>query len=147
MKNTAPLTAGLPSLFTRDFVLLCLVTFGYFSSFFFFFPTLPFYITHLGGREADVGFLIGLSSLVACLVKPFAGRWVDQHGRVWLMSVAAGVFACMAVMHARALSLAILFALRIVYGVALGLMSGTTLHPIEEQLAEEQLAAVLPARW
>ncbi len=120
MKNTAPLTAGLPSLFTRDFVLLCLVTFGYFSSFFFFFPTLPFYITHLGGREADVGFLIGLSSLVACLVKPFAGRWVDQHGRVRLMSVAAGVFACMAVMHAWALSLVVLFALRLVYGIALG---------------------------
>lgn len=109
-----------PSLFTRDFVLLCLVTFGYFSSFFFFFPTLPFFITHLGGREADVGLLIGLSSLVACVVKPFAGRWVDQYGRVRLMSIAAGVFACMAVVHAWALSLAILFALRIVYGIALG---------------------------
>lgn len=81
---------------------------------------MPFYITHLGGQEADVGFLIGLSSLVACLVKPFAGQWVDHHGRVWLMSVAAGVFACMAVLHAWALSLAILFALRIVYGIALG---------------------------
>jgi MFS family permease len=109
-----------PSLFTRDFVLLCLVTFGYFSSFFFFFPTLPFYIKHLGGREADVGFLIGLSSLVACLVKPFAGRGVDRHGRVWLMSIAAGIFAGMAVLHAWALSLAVLLALRIVYGIALG---------------------------
>ena len=108
------------SLFTRDFVLLCLVTFCYFSSFFFFFPTLPFYINHLGGQEADVGFLIGLSSLVACLVKPLAGRWVDRHGRVWLVSTAAGVFACMAVMHAWALSLALLFALRVVYGIALG---------------------------
>jgi MFS family permease len=135
MNNTEPLTEGPasslsprsvsslvtpPSLFTRDFVLLCLVTFCYFSSFFFFFPTLPFYIKHLGGQEADVGFLIGLSSLVACLVKPLAGRWVDQYGRVWLMSAAAGVFACMAVMHVWTLSLAILFALRIVYGIALG---------------------------
>src|SRR5215813_4680784 len=52
-----------PPLFTRDFTLLCLVTLGYFFSFFFFFPTLPFYIKHSGGREADVGFLIGISSL------------------------------------------------------------------------------------
>lgn len=36
-----------PLLFTRDFVLLCFVTLGYFFSFFFFFPTLPFYIKHL----------------------------------------------------------------------------------------------------
>lgn len=181
LRSASPLAIP-PPLFTRDFVLLCLVTFCYFSSFFFFFPTLPFYIKHLGGHEADVGFLIGLSSLVACLVKPFAGRWVDRHGRVWLVSMAAGVFACMAVMHAWALSLAILFALRIVYGIAigcfttasgayladiapaarrgeatsywglvspfamgiipplaLGLMSSTILHPVEERLV-----AVLP---
>jgi MFS family permease len=115
-----PHTPATPSLFTRDFVLLCLVTFSYFSSFFFFFPTLPFYIKHLGGREADVGFLIGLSSLVACLIKPFAGRWVDRHGRVGLMSAAAGVFACMAVLHAWTLNLTFLFGLRVVYGIAIG---------------------------
>ena len=113
-------TPASPSLFTRDFVLLCIVTLSYFSSFFFFFPTLPFYIKHLGGHETDVGLLIGISSLVACLVKSLAGRWVDRYGRVWLMSIAAGIFASMAVLHAWALSLTILFALRIVYGLALG---------------------------
>jgi MFS family permease len=111
---------ALPSLFTRDFVLLCFVTLSYFSSFFFFFPTLPFYIKHLGGHETDVGLLIGVSSLIACLVKPLAGRWIDRHGRVGLMSAAAGVFACMAVLHAWALNLPFLFGLRVVYGIAIG---------------------------
>jgi len=89
----------LPPLFTRDFTLLCLVTLGYFFSFFFFFPTLPFYIKHLGGREADVGLLIGISSLVSFSVKPLAGRWVDRHGRVPVIRAAAGLFACGAVLH------------------------------------------------
>jgi MFS family permease len=113
-------TPDSPALFTRDFVLLCLITLSFFSSFFFFFPTLPFYIKHLGGHETDVGLLIGISSLVSCLVKSLAGRWVDHYGRVWLMSIAAGVFASMAVLHVWALSLPMLFALRIVYGLALG---------------------------
>lgn len=109
-----------PALFTRDFVLLCLVSLCYFFSFFFFFPTLPFYIKHLGGREVDVGLLIGISSLVSFLVKPLAGRWADRHGRVPLMRTAVALFACGAVMHAWALSLGLLFVLRILYGTALG---------------------------
>lgn len=107
-------------LFTRDFTLLCLVTLGFFCSFFFFFPTLPFYIKHLGGREADVGLLIGVSSLVSFLVKPLAGRWADRYGRVPLMTAAIGLFACGAVLHIWALSLWILFLLRLIYGAALG---------------------------
>ena len=106
--------------FSRDFVLLCLVSLGFFSSFFFFFPTLPFYIKHLGGREADVGLLIGISSLVSFAVKPFAGRWTDQYGRVVMMTASVGLFACGAVLHAWALSIGLLFGLRLLYGFALG---------------------------
>ena len=106
--------------FSRDFVLLCLVSLGFFSSFFFFFPTLPFYIKHLGGREADVGLLIGISSLVSFAVKPFAGRWTDQYGRVVMMTASVGLFACGAVLHAWALSIGLLLGLRLLYGFALG---------------------------
>lgn len=113
-------TERLPPLFTRDFVLLCLVTLSFFFSFFFFFPTLPFFIQHLGGQEANVGLLIGVSSLVAFSIKPFAGRWIDQRGRVWLMSAAAALFACAAVMHVWTSSLRLLFLLRVVYGIAIG---------------------------
>lgn len=116
-------TTHLPPLFTRDFTLLCLVTLGYFFSFFFFFPTLPFYIKHLGGREADVGLLIGISSLVSFSVKPLAGHWVDRHGRVPVISTAAGLFACGAVLHVWALRLEFLFVLRILYGTAIGCFS------------------------
>lgn len=108
------------SLFTRSFVLLCLVTLGFFSSFFFFFPTLPFYIKHLGGQEADVGLLIGISSLVSFAIKPLAGRWADRYGRVVLMTASIALFACGAVLHVWALSIGTLLVLRLVYGFALG---------------------------
>jgi MFS family permease len=182
--------AHLPPLFTRDFTLLCLVTLGYFFSFFFFFPTLPFYIKHLGGREADVGLLIGISSLVSFSVKPLAGRWVDRHGRVPVISAAAGLFACGAVLHVWALRLEFLFVLRILYGIAigcfstaagayladvapptrrgeatsywglvsslamgvvppfaLGLMSSTALHPLEEKLVAFLPGLGMTATW
>ncbi len=115
-----PFAEHRPSLFTRDFVLLCLLSLAFFFSFFFFFPTLPFFIKHLGGQEADVGLLIGISALVSFSIKPLAGRWADRHGRVPLMSAAVGLFACSAALHVWALSLRLLFALRIIYGIALG---------------------------
>src|SRR5262245_14673299 len=119
----SPFVEQRPPLFTRNFVLLCLVTLGYFLSFFFFFPTLPFYIKHLGGRESDVGLLIGISSLVSFLVKPLAGRWADRYGRVPLITASAGLFACGAVLHVWALQLRFLFLLRILYGTAIGCFS------------------------
>src|SRR5262245_42172905 len=122
-QSSSVATTRLPPLFTRDFTLLCLVTLGYFFSFFFFFPTLPFYIKHLGGREADVGLLIGISSLVSFLVKPLAGRWADRYGRVPLITASAGLFACGAVLHVWALQLRFLFLLRLLYGTAIGCFS------------------------
>src|SRR5262249_16233041 len=107
-------------LFTRDFTLLCLVTSCYFSSFFFFFPTLPFYVKHLGGQEADAGFLIGISSLVSFFIKPLAGRWIDRYGRVLLMNLGIGLFAGTAFLHAWVPSVNSLLILRILYGIALG---------------------------
>jgi MFS family permease len=116
--RTLPLT--LPSLFTRDFTLLCLVTLSYFFSFFFFFPTLPFYVKHLGGQEADAGLLIGVSSLVAFSIRPLVGRWVDRYGRVVLMNIGIGLFACTGFLHAWTFSLSVLLILRVLYGLALG---------------------------
>ena len=110
----------IPPLFTRDFILLCLVTLGYFFSFFFFFPTLPFFIQHLGGQESDVGLLIGISSLVSFSIKPLVGRWVDRHGRVPLMTAAAALFACSALLHIWTFSLGLLFLLRVIYGASIG---------------------------
>lgn len=109
-----------PSLFTRDFTLLCLVTLSYFFSFFFFFPTLPFYVKHLGGQESDAGLLIGVSSLVAFSLRPLVGRWIDRYGRVLLMNIGIGLFACTAFLHVWTVSLSALLVLRVLYGLALG---------------------------
>ena len=121
MSKPQPTSAFAPTpLFTRDFTLLCFVTLSYFFSFFFFFPTLPFYVKHLGGQESDAGFLIGVSSLVAFSIRPLAGRWIDRYGRVLLMNIGIGLFACTAFLHAWTQSLGTLLALRILYGTALG---------------------------
>ena len=122
MSTSLPTSAPrpVPPLFTRDFILLCFVTLSYFFSFFFFFPTLPFYVKHLGGQESDAGFLIGVSSLVAFSIRPLVGRWIDRYGRVSLMHIGIGLFACTAFLHAWILSLGALLILRVLYGLALG---------------------------
>ncbi len=100
----------LPPLFTRDFTLLCLVTLGYFFSFFFFFPTLPFYIKHLGGREADVGCFSTAASAYLADVAPPAQRGEATSYWGLVSSLATGV----------------------VPPFALGLMSSTALHRAAE---------------
>lgn len=56
-------------------------------------PVLPLYVVALGGTSTQVGMLFSAFSLVAVLLRPMAGAWVDRHGirRVLLPGVAAVV--------------------------------------------------------
>ncbi|MDV7402315.1 MFS transporter, partial [Arthrospira platensis SPKY1] len=79
-----------PSLFTKDFILLCLSSYLFFSSFNMLIPELPSYLDSLGGRPY-IGWIIGLFTLAALISRPFSGRLTDTIGRVPVMLVGASV--------------------------------------------------------
>lgn len=68
-------------LFTRQFLLICLITFINFMGFNLLMPTLPRYVSDLGATRAMVGWITTLFTISSVLARPFWGRFVDSGNR------------------------------------------------------------------
>lgn len=68
-------------LWTRDFIITTLANLFLFTSFQMLIPTLPPYIENLGGDQFMVGLVVGIFTLFALLIRPFAGKATNDFGR------------------------------------------------------------------
>ncbi|MDB5120524.1 MAG: transporter [Sphingobacteriales bacterium] len=82
------------SIYSISFILLCLSSFLFSSSFNMLIPELPAYISKLGGAEYK-GLIIALFTLTAGISRPFSGKLTDSIGRIPVMAVGSIVcFVC-----------------------------------------------------
>lgn len=102
--------------------------------------TFPFYIQSLGGTEAQAGMCAAFFCLVAVVVRPFVGWWLDNGARravlvagLVLLALAPVGYVCVPV-----LSMAILF--RMVHGAALSLSNSTTATVASDVIARPRFA-------
>jgi MFS family permease len=83
-----------PSIYTLPFILLCLSSFLFSSSFNMLIPELPAYLSKMGGGEYK-GLIIGLFTITAGISRPFSGKLTDTVGRIPIMAVGSIVcFIC-----------------------------------------------------
>ena len=69
------------SIWTRAFALLCLAQFLGYAHHFVLQPTLPLYITSLGGTPVIVGLVIAAFGATSVIFRPLIGAWADRwHG-------------------------------------------------------------------
>ncbi|MCL4441219.1 MAG: MFS transporter, partial [Firmicutes bacterium] len=115
------LTENTPKLWTRNFILICLANLLVFTSFYFLLPTLPVFVVRvLKGDEANVGYIIGVLSLTAVLIRPLAGFLLDSVGRKKILALAVIGFSLAMVSYNLVTSMALLFALRALHGFTWG---------------------------
>lgn len=102
--------------------------------------TFPFYIQSLGGTEALAGMCAAFFCLVAVVVRPFVGWWLDNGARrvvlvvgLILLALAPVGYVCVPV-----LSMAILF--RMMHGAALSLSNSTTATVASDVIARPRFA-------
>lgn len=108
-------------LWTKDFLLICLANLLIFTSFYFLLPTLPvFVMEQLKGNESNVGYIMGILSLTAVLVRPIAGYLLDAVGRKKIVFIALIFFILAMGSYGLVTSLALLFVLRTLHGLAWG---------------------------
>ena len=107
------------SLWSRDFVLVCLANFCFFGSFYFLLPTLPQYISILGGTSGQVGMVMGLFTLASVLVRPCFGSVADRRGRKVLLLIGSGFHAAFPVVYIAIQAITPFYLVRVVHGVAL----------------------------
>ena len=66
-------------IFTRDYVFCFLAQCAFSSVLFILVPTLPIYLSKLGTREAEIGALIGISSISSVVLRPFIGKGLSKR--------------------------------------------------------------------
>lgn len=108
-----------PTVWTRDFLFICLTNFLIFLGYYLLLPTLPIFVKDILHRqESDVGYVIGILALMSVLMRPLAGYLIDRFGRSKILL--AGLLAitiCMSLYNFIA-SFIFLLILRLLHGVS-----------------------------
>jgi len=112
-----------PSLWTRDFALVCLFNLAIFISFQMLMPTIPVYVDRLGGNQAVIGLVTGIFTVSSVALRPWTGLGLDRYGRrgIWLAGTLVFVLAVAG--YNWALSIALLMMLRVVHGAGWGVLT------------------------
>lgn len=109
---------GKERLFTRDFILAMLAhldnAFGYML-----FTTIPLYVVHLGGSQADAGLVTGTITFTAVLFRPLVGWILDAWQRRPMVMIGTSCYGLASLLYLLSGSIPTLILGRFVHGVGL----------------------------
>lgn len=126
------------SIYTLQFILLCLSSLLFSASFNMIIPELPNYLTSLGGAEHK-GLIIALFTLTAGISRPFSGKLTDQWGRVPVMAIGSTVCILCGFLYPILTTVSGFFFLRLLHGFSTGFKPTAT---------SAYIADIIPAnRW
>jgi MFS family permease len=108
------------SLYGRAFVLVCASTFLFYVSFQLILPVVPLYAAELGGRETQVGLIIGVFAFTSMFIRPLAGWLADRVGRRPLVRLGSAVFAVASLAYPAVGGIGTLLLLRVFHGTGMG---------------------------
>ncbi|WP_031308277.1 MFS transporter, partial [Mesobacillus boroniphilus] len=111
---------GTEKIWSRDFLFIFLANFFIFLGFQMTLPTIPLFVEQLGGNDQLIGFVVGIFTFSALLVRPFAGRMLETRGRGFVYLIGLVIFVLSVGSFGFAVSIAFLFLMRIVQGVGWG---------------------------
>lgn len=113
-------------LWTRDYVLLCLANFMMCFAFYLLVPTLPFYLEkEFGASLSMVGVVVSCYTIAVLAVRPFSGYIADTFQRKPVYLIAYYLFVSVFCGYLLAGTLTVLMIIRIVHGLAFGLITTT----------------------
>lgn len=125
--NTQAATAEQPDkIWTRDFILICIANFFVFLGFQMTLPTLPLFIHELGGSEQSIGFIVGVFTFSALLLRPYAGKSLETKGRGFVLMFGLVIFILTIGVFGFITSIGILVFVRIIQGVGWGFSNTAT---------------------
>ncbi|WP_458413410.1 MFS transporter [Schinkia sp. CFF1] len=107
-------------IWTRDFVFILVANFFVFLGFQMTLPTIPLFVEHLGGNDQLIGYVVGIFTFSALLLRPFAGHALESKGRGFVYLLGLSIFVLSVGSYAFAMGILFLFIMRIIQGVGWG---------------------------
>ncbi|TCP57606.1 putative MFS family arabinose efflux permease [Tumebacillus sp. BK434] len=110
-----------PPLWTKDFFATAVSNLFLFLGFQMLIPTLPVYVSSMGGDETQIGLVIGIFTISALLIRPFAGQWLDTMGRRKILLAGLLIYILSVIGYAFAAAVTLVLLLRVVHGLGWGM--------------------------
>lgn len=116
-----------PKLWTKDFIIVSSANFFLFLTFYVLMVTLTIYtMDNFHSSQAQAGLASSIFVLGAVLVRPIAGKKIDQIGRRKMLLGSLVLFLVASVFYLKVDSLSLLFIDRLVHGISFGLATTAT---------------------
>lgn len=112
--------AKVDKIWTRDFVLILVSNFFVFLGFQMTLPTIPLFVKYLGGNDPLIGFVVGIFTFSALLIRPIAGHSLESRGRGFVYLIGLAIFVISVGSYGFAMSIFFLFVMRIIQGLGWG---------------------------
>lgn len=120
-----PNTTPKESLWTRNFILICLAHLAISFSFYATMPIMPLFLeSRLGVSGLLMGALVASYTVTATLIRPFAGYVLDRTGRMRVYVPSYLIFGLLFFLYPLAGSVLLLLVLRLAHGVLWGSVMG-----------------------
>lgn len=130
------------SIYTLPFVLLCLSSMLFSTSFNMLIPELPDYLSSSGGAEYK-GLIIALFTLTAGIARPFSGKLTDTVGRVPVMAIGSLVCVICGILYPILSSVSGFLLLRLIHGFSTGFKPTATAAYIADIIPQERWGEAL----
>ena len=104
----------------KDVMLVLLITFLYHTMNQMFVPTLPLYITDLGGSEVVVGGIVGLLSVGAVVAKVYLGKTATRRSNLFVLRIGLVIATLVLFLYQPFLGFGFLALVRLLQSVGLG---------------------------
>ncbi|GAB3059063.1 hypothetical protein JCM19029_08320 [Salinicoccus sesuvii] len=86
-------------------------------------PTLPLFVTNIGGGPSQVGLVTGIFMVSAILIRPFAGLFAAKFDKKLLLILGLTVIALSTGAYYLAQSMPALLVIRLIHGAGFGLVT------------------------
>ncbi|OPX88834.1 MAG: Bicyclomycin resistance protein [Pelotomaculum sp. PtaB.Bin104] len=117
------------AIWTGNFILLCFSSFALLISLQMLIPTLPVYLLAIGGGQRDVGYMMGVYTISAMLMRPVAGCLLDDYGRKKILFLSLVAVLAVTLLYKLASGVVIMMIVRALHGLAAA-MAGTAMVTI-----------------
>lgn len=114
-------------IWTKDFILMCIVALFLSVAFYFLIPTLPGYLAYLlKADNTDIGIILSIYTVSALLIRPVTGFAIDRYGRKIIYLVSFFIFSLIFGGYAIAGTFLFFLLLRFVHGLLWGITTTTS---------------------
>ncbi len=110
------------AIYTREFILLCLVAMLFFSSHHLLTPVVPLYLKGIHINELAIGGIVAMFMLASLIVRPVLGKLTDEHCKKTMMLIGAGLFAVCPLLYLLAATEWAFYVIRILHGLGFALV-------------------------